>query len=284
MELQTISESKSTKPDQYDSIDDIENALTNTKLEDLKEPFDKNDNSNQIIHIDLSKLADVKEVVADHDLNQNQDFNQRYNVVSSVLLELYRVITCSLLILFIPQKCGEQVCTISQNMSWGTGFYNTAVILNFVTLFAFCPLYYIEIVRENRFIKYLHVNQDKPNDEKAVTDTLAIMPEEKKQKIDEIDKQYQQIAYAIMAIYFVNALFSGIVIFDYYLSSQTATVYITYVLFIMSKLVNVYTIANTPKNIFYSAYLKTNLQYNDVDADLQKTLMIVDTIIANVEI
>jgi len=262
MELQTLNDSQ---------ISDSQISETNM-TESKVEP------NHEIIHIDLSKLADVKEVIAD------QDFNQRYNVFSSVLLELYRVITCSLLILFIPQKCGEQVCTISENMTWGTGFYNTAVVLNFITLFAFCPLYYIEIVRENRFIKYLDVNPDNANDEKAVANTLAIMPSEKKQKIDEIDKQYQQMAYAIMAIYFVNALFSGIVVFEYYLSSQTATVYITYVLFIMSKLANIYSIANTPSNIFYSAYLKTNLQYNDVDVDLKKTLMIVDTIIENVEV
>lgn len=218
------------------------------------------------IHIDLSKLDDVKDILTD------QDFNQRYSVVSSVLLELYRVITCSLLILFIPQRCGNEICTISQNMSWGDGFYNTALVLNFITLAAFCPLYYTEIIRENRLIKYLDVNPILPNDDKDVEQTLAILSSEKKEKIVEIDKQYQQIAYAIIFVYFLNALFSGIVVFQYYLSSQTASVYITYVLFIMSKLMNVYSIANTPKHTFYSAYLKSNLQYNDVDADLKKTL------------
>jgi hypothetical protein len=32
-----------------------------------------------------------------------------------------------------------------------------------------------------------------------------------------------------------------------------------------TKLISVYNIANTAKNIFYSAYLKSNVQFNDLD-------------------
>ena len=35
----------------------------------------------------------------------------------------------------------------------------------------------------------------------------------------------------------------------------------------VTKLGDIYAIANTEQNIFYSAYLKNKLQYNDVDPD-----------------
>jgi hypothetical protein len=35
----------------------------------------------------------------------------------------------------------------------------------------------------------------------------------------------------------------------------------------VTKLGDIYTITNTEQNIFYSAYLKNKLQYNDVDPD-----------------
>jgi len=38
-------------------------------------------------------------------------------------------------------------------------------------------------------------------------------------------------------------------------------------LFMASKVYNVYSIANTEKNVFYSAYLSNKLQYNEVDPD-----------------
>lgn len=40
----------------------------------------------------------------------------------------------------------------------------------------------------------------------------------------------------------------------------------------VTKLGDIYTITNTEKNIFYSAYLKNKLQYNDVDPDKQISL------------
>ena len=43
----------------------------------------------------------------------NQDSSQRNSMIVTVLIELYRVISCSLLILFIPQKCDDHMCSVS---------------------------------------------------------------------------------------------------------------------------------------------------------------------------
>ena len=196
---------------------------------------------------------------------QNQDFNQRMNAALSILLELYRVITCSLLILFVPQNCNDMMCTPTQNLETDDTFYKFALVINFITLFSFCPLYYLEIKRENRLIKYLDVNLELTNDDKGVENILTLLPSHKTNKIIQIDSQYQKFAYVIIGLYGFNVLCSTIVIFQYYLGSQTITVLITFVLFITTKLINVYSVANTTKNVFLSAYLKTNIQYNDID-------------------
>jgi hypothetical protein len=54
-----------------------------------------------------------------------------------------------------------------------------------------------------------------------------------------------------------------------------------------TKLGDIYAIANTEQNIFYSAYLKNKLQYNDVDPDKKITINednIEDNVEANIEI
>ena len=66
----------------------------------------------------------------------------------------------------------------------------------------------------------------------------------------------------------LNAIFSGIVVFNYYINNQTASAYVTYLLYMSTKFSHVYNIAHTEKNIFYSAYLLSNVQYNDIDAKL----------------
>jgi hypothetical protein len=46
----------------------------------------------------------------------SQDFKQHVNMIISVSIELYRVLVSSLLILFIPQKCDEHICSLTENL------------------------------------------------------------------------------------------------------------------------------------------------------------------------
>ena len=204
-------------------------------------------------------IVEVKQVV------DTQDSSQRNSMIITVLIELYRVISCSLLILFIPQKCDDHMCSVSENLTWESDLYNVAIVFNFITLFAFCPFYFLEIRRENRFIKYLDVNPKLPSDNTSVEKSLQILTGDKKDKLVEIDRDYQKAAYCMIFIYAINAILSGIIVNEYYIGSQTTTSLITYILFILTKLANVYEIAHTDEYVFYSAYLKTNLQYNDTD-------------------
>ena len=62
-------------------------------------------------------------------------------------------------------------------------------------------------------------------------------------------------------------MLSGLVVYKYYLDDKTTTTYITSVLFVVQKLIQVYVTLNTEKNVFYSAYLTGKIQYNDIDND-----------------
>jgi hypothetical protein len=139
--------------------------------------------------------------------------------------------------------------------------------MNFFTLLSFLTLYGIETKRENRLIAYLDVNPHKPNDSDSVREALMALPESKRENILYLDKIYQKRGYFVTSVFVLNTLFSGIVVFDNYLDSKTVTAYLTNVLFMASKVYNVYSIANTEENVFYSAYLSNKLQYNEVDPD-----------------
>ena len=213
-------------------------------------------------------LTENKIVVYNKKLvNNNQDSHQRINVLLTVFLELYKMITSSLLVLFVPQSCNNKLCTITQNMKWNHRhyLYNTGLIFNFITLGFFTSLYIIEIIRENRLIKYLDVNPSLPNSNDDVGKTLDLIPIDKKNKILFIDKCYQIIGYTSIGIFSINSIISGFIVNKYYLGSQTNTSLITSILFMATKLFSVYNAVNTAQNIFYSAYLKTSVQFNDLD-------------------
>jgi hypothetical protein len=77
-------------------------------------------------------------------------------------------------------------------------------------------------------------------------------------------------------MFIINTILSGFVVYEYYLDSQTTSTYITNILFMVTKLADVHSNVNTEKNVFYSAYLKGKIQYNDVDPDKAKALLLED--------
>lgn len=199
--------------------------------------------------------------------DDNQDFNQKVNVASTLALELYRVLMGAFLMVFVPQKCGDHICSISENINRGGVLSHVTVSSNALTLFAFLLLYIIEVRRENKLITYLEVNKSTPFDNDSVGNALLKLESAKKNNILAYDIYYQKTGYLCTGIFIVNSVLSSIVIYSHYLDSKTITVYLTNLLFMSLKVYDVYNTVNTKPNIFYSAYLKNKVQFNDVDPD-----------------
>jgi hypothetical protein len=231
--------------------------MVNTELYPLHTP---------IIYKEIGEST-IPVFVPQHIELTDQDVKQKISVFSTLVLELYRMLTSSLLILFVPQSCKGQLCSIYDNVKWNPNHhvYNLGICVNFITLFTFSCLYYIELKRENRLIKYLDVNPDMPSSNNAVEKTLEHISVEKKNKILSIDKQYQRVSYLSIGMFLFNSVISGLIVNRYYLGSQTTTSLITSLLFMFTKLLNVYQVCNTEEHIFYSSYIKTFVQFNDLD-------------------
>ena len=195
----------------------------------------------------------------------NQDLQQLLRMSMSVTLELYRMMVSSLLILFIPQKCENHICSLTENLESPTQKYFIGLIINYITMGSLLIMYICEIRREEKLIKILEVNNTISTDNESVGKRLEVLDWEKRNKLFFIDRNYQYASYFAIFIYIINAVLSGIVIQDYSLGNQTIMVYLTNILFMLNKFSNVYIIINTDKNIFFSAYLNTKVQFNDID-------------------
>ena len=202
----------------------------------------------------------------------NQDLIQKFSVFCVVLVELYRVMVSSLLILFVPQDCNGHMCTYSENLEAGSRLYVSGLVINFSTLGVFILMYAIELIREFRLIAYLHVNSALPCDNDSVGNILDILPLRKKNRLLCVDKYYQVLGALAILFFIVNTILSGFVIYSYYLDSNTTTTYVTNILFMIFKLIDVLTNVRTEKNVFISAYLKGKIQYNDIDPDVKNKL------------
>ena len=199
--------------------------------------------------------------------DKDQDFNQKMNVASTLVLELYRVLMGAFLMVFVPQKCGDDICSVSQNINREDGLSRLTVAFNSLTLLSFLFLYFIEVKRENKLITYLEVNKFKSLDNDSVGTALQQLDISKKDSILKYDVYYQKTGYLCTFIFGINSALSSVVIYTHYLDSKTITVYLTNLLFMSLKVLDVYNTVNTKPNIFYSAYLKNKVQFNDVDPD-----------------
>ena len=196
-----------------------------------------------------------------------QDFKQKTGMYTSFIMEFYRVIMGSFLLVFVPQKCGDDICGMSDNVLTVEPYKNVVFAFNTITCALFLHMYYAEMKRENKMINYLDVNAELPRDNEAVGEALIKLPVEKKEAILKLDKYYQRSGRVAMLGFSLNVILSSVVVFIQYLDDKTLTVLLTNVLFMASKLYDTQIITNTDENVFLSAYLTRKIQYNDVDPD-----------------
>ena len=223
---------------------------------------------NLIVQPDISTEMEKKSCWSSfNETISDQDFKQKISMYVSFITEFYRALMGSFLILFVPQKCGDHICALTDNINTGADLKGSALSFNVIVFVLFLHMYFAELTRETKMIDYLHINPELPRDNDAVGEALVRLPEEKRNSIWFWDKYYARSGQIAMIGYLINMVLSGVVIFDNYLDDKTLTVFITNGLFMALKLNDTQTTTATDKNIFLSAYLTRRIQYNDVDPD-----------------
>jgi hypothetical protein len=225
--------------------------------------------------LDTSKYLKPKEGFFDEFivLLREQDTQQKLIAIASFLVELYRVLVSSLLILFVPQQCGDHICTYSENMESPHHLYSTGLVVNFITLGAFFTLYLIEIQRENMLINYLDVSKSKPSDNESVGEALKQLSPVRFRRIHMINRLYKLFGRVAFLLFILNTILSGLVVYEYGAGNQTTSTYVTNVMFMATKMIQIYGTLTAEKNVFYSAYLSEKVQYNDVDPQKVETML-----------
>jgi hypothetical protein len=132
---------------------------------------------------------------------------------------------------------------------------------------SFVYLYYVEISRENKMIGYLEMNRELPRDDEAVEQALVVLGDDKVAELHTLDTKYRTAGHLAMGSFAVNTILSAFPIAANPLDAKTYTVFLTKVIFVISKLLEVREIANTKPSTFLSAYLTERQQFNDADPD-----------------
>ena len=196
------------------------------------------------------------------------DNKQRLMTFLSMSLEFYKVVMGTFLVVFVPQKCEDGVCNMTDNFFNGTILNSAGNICNFVTFTSVGTLYFIELKRENWCIKYLDI------DDSISTNNL----DEEIERYPEYKKQMKKLnVYYIRAIYFsllmmvMNFIVSGLSVYQSHAGTNTTTTFISFFLLVSMKLYSAWNVGSLSikDERANSAYLKEPKTYNTIDEDFK---------------
>jgi len=195
----------------------------------------------------------------------SQDTQQRINVVTNFCSDSFRVIMASLLSVFVPQNCNDHICSASENFTDLISYNIFTLVCNFVTLFCFIVLYYIELRRERWLIS--HFDYEEEEDDLHLTTYRQTYPEVFV-KLDSFNKSYFKTYFYLGYLYIFNFIVSAVlVLYYYYYDYRSATVLLTNVALCWTKVRqgNKLSKLSYDKGLAYSFFNIKNLSFNTMD-------------------
>jgi hypothetical protein len=194
------------------------------------------------------------------------DSKQRITTTLLMFLEFYKILMATFLVLFVPQKCEYEVCTVTENFLKRDPVHFAALISNFITFSSVLNFYMVEIKRENWCIQYLDIDISKPND--YLDNEIEAYPKYKKQ-MNLLNKRYLKSMYISSTLLVINFGLSGAAVGFDYVGTNTVTTMLSFFLLLSSKLYSAYSTGteSVNKERALSAYMKTAKTYNTIDDD-----------------
>tara|TARA_B100000900_G_scaffold416027_2_gene448583 strand:- start:161 stop:817 length:657 start_codon:yes stop_codon:yes gene_type:complete len=194
------------------------------------------------------------------------DIIQRVKVAGIFTLQVYKVLTGTLLSLFIPQSCGEQICTLKENLEDSDPYHQKVLAWNILTGTLFIFYYLIELRREEWSIKYLDIDNDKPDN--SLKEIIAKYPK-LDSKMDRLNKYYYNTLLLTCFFYTINMGISAKLVKDKYHSMSTVSCFFSFSLLVLMKLYNSLVVArqSVKNDKMMSAYMNEFVSYNVIDSD-----------------
>jgi len=194
------------------------------------------------------------------------DTQERLKITLIFLLQSYKVAMGSMLVLFVPQECNHNLCSLTDNLTKTNGLHVTTLFFNFVSLISFILCYNTELKRENWCVKHLDIDKNEGDNSLALI--LNQRPDLKK-ALAKINNKYYIFSLNAAGIYIINLILSSIVLFNNSTGSTTLTTYLGFVILILMKLYNsVYISVDSKRNArAFSAYMTEFKSFNVIDVD-----------------
>ena len=194
------------------------------------------------------------------------DTKERMKIALVFLLQSYKVLMGSMLVLFVPQMCDDNVCSIVDNLYKEEALHRTSLVLNFISTLSFAICYTIELKRENWCVENLDIDDDFGDNNLPIV--LKNRPE-LEESLHKINNRYYYSSHITTVLYAINLIVSTISISLNNAGNATVTAYLSFVILILLKLNNAVYISKDSKknNKALSSYMTELQSFNVIDKD-----------------
>ena len=199
----------------------------------------------------------------------DEDIVQRLKVGAIFILQVYKVATGTMLSLFIPQSCGDRICTLRENYENKEPYHQTALYWNMFSMFTFFLYYFVELRREEWAIKYLDIDNNIPDN--ALREIIKTEPVLDR-KMDRLNRFYFNTLIFNIGVYTINIGMTFKMIVDKYHSISTLSCFASFSLLVYMKLINSFIVAyeSVHNDKMTSAYMSEFVSFNILDRDYVK--------------
>ena len=206
---------------------------------------------------------------------KDQDVIQRIKVIGIFCLQFYKVLTGNMLTLFVPQACestegsGEnsiRICTITENLENNEIYHQITLYWNTISFLCFIYVYILELKRESWAIKFLDIDNDKPDN--GLKSVIIKEPKLDK-KMDRLNKLYFYGLSVTAIVYAINVLMMINVLYQEYHSMSTISCFLSFTLLVEMKLYNSLSVAyySVKDDKMMSAFMSEFVSFNVLDKD-----------------
>ena len=208
------------------------------------------------------------------------DSKQRIMTTMYMMLEIYKVLMGTFLVIFVPQQCGNKICGSTENFFNGELINTVGNISNIATFTSIGSLYFVEMVK--LVYKIFDIDDNKSSNN---LDTEIEKYPKYKIEMRSLNKTYLNCTYISLFMMVANFIISGFTVYQSYAGPNSITTFISFFMLVSLKLYNSWNVGSL--SVKYeranSAYLREPKTYNTIDEDFRLTDDI-DKIIENVSI
>ena len=196
----------------------------------------------------------------------SEDSKQRVKVLGIFLLQIYKITTGTMMSLFIPQSCGDKMCSLTENYKNSELYHKTLFYWNSLSMFLFLICYGIELRREEWCVKYLDIDNNYPDNSLK---NIIVKEKTLDNKMDKLNKYYYDILLCTSITYFINMLLTIKMINDNYHSNSTISCFMSFSLLVLMKIYNSWNVAyqSVKNDKMMSAYMCEFVSFNVLDTD-----------------